>query len=362
MNAAQINRYLRDKGSPLAGYGGVFVREARKNHLDPLLLVAITGAESSFGTQVKPGTYNPFGWGPHIPFKSWGDGIATVARGLRKGYFDEGLKTIAQIGSKWAPAGAANDPTNLNSNWSKNVGKFYTELGGTGFATTAGASKPQAGLGATTPGDATLEPGTGLAPPPDLSGLALQNLATVGTKDFDPVGQLADLTSSIAAAQKAPPPIAAPPDTAGAVPETATPTGGQANPSKWLILPKWGHASGAAEPSQPILTFAAQLGKAYGKPLQVWDTTGHSKMTTNGRVSAHWTGNALDLPARGAKLMRLGRLALMQAGMPRAQAMRAKAGLYNVGGPNGSYQVIFGTNSRALGGDHRDHVHIALRG
>jgi hypothetical protein len=35
---------------------------------------------------------------------------------------------IAWFGAIWAPNGAANDPTELNHNWSKNVGYWYLHL------------------------------------------------------------------------------------------------------------------------------------------------------------------------------------------------------------------------------------------
>ena len=33
-------------------------------------------------------------------------------------------------GRRWAPIGATNDPTQLNSNWYRNVSRYYAELGG----------------------------------------------------------------------------------------------------------------------------------------------------------------------------------------------------------------------------------------
>ncbi len=68
--------------------------------------------------------------GPPPPFASWEENIATVAAGLKKGYIDEGLTTLAQIQAKYAPLGAANDPGGLNSNWLTNTTLLYGELGG----------------------------------------------------------------------------------------------------------------------------------------------------------------------------------------------------------------------------------------
>ena len=43
----QIDDYLKSKGSPLAGQGAVFVGAGKKYGVDPALVVAISGIESS---------------------------------------------------------------------------------------------------------------------------------------------------------------------------------------------------------------------------------------------------------------------------------------------------------------------------
>ena len=130
--ASQFDSYLAGKGSPLAGLGAVFVYQSTSVGLDPRLLVAISGAETSFGTYgPSQGIHNPFGMGPGIVYPSWDDAIAGAARNLGGGlYKGSGLFTISQIQRRWAPNGADNDPANLNSNWRTNVGRYYAELGG----------------------------------------------------------------------------------------------------------------------------------------------------------------------------------------------------------------------------------------
>jgi len=130
--ASRIDGYLASKFSPLTGLGAVFVTESHAVGLDPRFLVAISGAETSFGTYgPSQGIHNPFGMGPGIVYASWADAIRAAAQNLGGSiYLGDGRVTIVAIRDRWAPAGAANDPTGLNSNWVRNVSTYLTELGG----------------------------------------------------------------------------------------------------------------------------------------------------------------------------------------------------------------------------------------
>lgn len=152
--SAHFDSYLAAKLSPLAGLGATFVAEANAVGLDPRLLVAIAGAETSFGTYgPSQAIQNPFGLGPGRSYPSWQASIQAAARNLAGPlYLGRGAVTIVQIQAIWAPNGAANDPTNLNSHWTTNVSRYYAELGGNAtasvFSPTASpmASPAQAGV------------------------------------------------------------------------------------------------------------------------------------------------------------------------------------------------------------------------
>jgi murein DD-endopeptidase MepM/ murein hydrolase activator NlpD len=129
----QIDTFLKQKGSPLAGLGNVFVAAGKKYGVDPRLLVSISGIESSFGKYVPTDSHNAWGWGPGHPFPSWQAGISAVAQGLKTGYIDQGLVTPAEIVGKYSPASAGNDETT----WSNTVSEFMHELGATPAAAAA---------------------------------------------------------------------------------------------------------------------------------------------------------------------------------------------------------------------------------
>jgi hypothetical protein len=104
-----------------------------------------------------------------------------------------------------------------------------------------------------------------------------------------------------------------------------------------------------------LVSFARKVARIYGSTLTGDSGATHSRLTVNGNVSEHYSGNATDIPLTGKALVRAGRAALIAAGMPRARALKQNGGLYNVG----NHQIIFNVNGVQYGGNHLDHLHIS---
>lgn len=137
-------------GNPLVGQGPVFAKAGEERDVDWRLLVAIAYAETELGvTGNAERIHNPFGLGPGISFNSWALAIMRAAELIQEYRDNYGLTTVAEIGSRWAPQGAANDPSNLNSNWTRNVTATLTRLGGNPSDVTA----PGGGGISSIPGD-----------------------------------------------------------------------------------------------------------------------------------------------------------------------------------------------------------------
>jgi hypothetical protein len=132
-DAAQIDAFLAAHSSPMAGTGDAFVAEGAEHGVDPAFLVAIAGAESSFGVYLYSEngdscTFNAFNWfyGPTWPqsdFASWTQAIARVAEGLSGSlYYGSGLFSVQAIAPRYCPDGT--------DNWIANVTAFMSALGG----------------------------------------------------------------------------------------------------------------------------------------------------------------------------------------------------------------------------------------
>ncbi len=70
----RIRSYLLRHGSPMAAYASLIVREGVTWRVDPRVVVAIAGVESSFGS-VRRG-FNAWGWNVHTTrYSSWENAI-----------------------------------------------------------------------------------------------------------------------------------------------------------------------------------------------------------------------------------------------------------------------------------------------
>lgn len=58
-------------------------------------------------------------------YSTYEEGLDHFVNVLKNYYFDEGLTTIEQIGAKYCPVGAKNDPKGLNVNWVPSVTSIY---------------------------------------------------------------------------------------------------------------------------------------------------------------------------------------------------------------------------------------------
>lgn len=152
-SAAQINTFLEERQSPMAGMGEVFVSEGEAHGVNPAFLVAIAGAESSFGLYLYSEngdacTNNAFNWfygatWPQSDFASWPEAIDRVAQGLAgRLYYGSGLYSVEAIAPRYCPDGTGD--------WVANVDAFMTALGGdpsdTRLATWGAPPKTQPGL------------------------------------------------------------------------------------------------------------------------------------------------------------------------------------------------------------------------
>ena len=128
----QIDAFLTAQGSPLAGEGATFCAVGQRYGVDPAFLVAISGAESSFGQYLfssgsQTASYNAFNWF-YAPtriassFSSWDQAITTVAQGISGPlYYGAGHYSVSAIAPIYCPQGT--------QSWITNVTTFMTTLG-----------------------------------------------------------------------------------------------------------------------------------------------------------------------------------------------------------------------------------------
>jgi hypothetical protein len=129
----QIDAFLLLHDSPLAGEGAAFCAAGERSGVDPAFLVAISGAESSFGDYLysagsRTASHNAFNWfygatRAGSAFASWQQAIDTVAAGLRGSlYYGAGRYSVGAIAPVYCPQGT--------QAWVANVTAYLLVLGG----------------------------------------------------------------------------------------------------------------------------------------------------------------------------------------------------------------------------------------
>jgi beta-N-acetylglucosaminidase len=127
---------LNNLGGVLSNSGDSFTKYANKYGVDPTLLAAISMWETGNGTSSMAKNKNNIGGmydsknKTFYSYDSLDAGIEAMAKNLAKNYINQGLTSIPQIGKKYAPSGAANDPNGLNNHWVKGVTDMYNKLKG----------------------------------------------------------------------------------------------------------------------------------------------------------------------------------------------------------------------------------------
>lgn len=102
-----LKDYLESYSSELSAYAEDFIEYADFYNLDWKLVAAISGVESTFGSQIPYNSFNAWGWGVYgdnvIRFSSWKEGIQAVSEGLRTNYMDKwGATGVYEIGRIYA--------------------------------------------------------------------------------------------------------------------------------------------------------------------------------------------------------------------------------------------------------------------
>ena len=179
--AEQIELLLAEYGSPMQGLAPVFLAEGLEHGVDPAVLVAVAGAESTFGRFLyAPGgdqaTYNAFNWFYASPrqasdFASWEEAIHRVAQGIAgELYYGSGLVSVAAIGPRYCPEGTGA--------WLSNVTMFMVRLGGDPADTRYWGDGPPS----TEPGLLVLSGRVKLSPGPYEVGRAVRAVFTIANE------------------------------------------------------------------------------------------------------------------------------------------------------------------------------------
>jgi hypothetical protein len=99
----KLKKYLENQNSPLSQHSNDLIEIADKYELRYSFIPAITGRESTFCKFIPQYSFNCYGWGPSMKFKSWEDGMEKVAKGLKENYIQKwGKDTVDKIAPTYA--------------------------------------------------------------------------------------------------------------------------------------------------------------------------------------------------------------------------------------------------------------------
>lgn len=105
--------------------------ELGMTHDQALITLSISKHETGKWTSKAFKNKNNFGGvmknGSLANYKTQDEGLDAFITLLKNYYFGEGRTTIEQIGAKYCPVGAKNDPNNLNKNWVPKVTYYYEQ-------------------------------------------------------------------------------------------------------------------------------------------------------------------------------------------------------------------------------------------
>lgn len=114
-------------GGKLSGTAKDFISAGQKFDLNPLFLASIAMHETGNGTSKaiheKNNVAGMMGKNGLRSYSTMQESIEAMASNLRRNYLNQGLTSVSQIGAKYAPVGASNDPTGLNNHWVTGVTK-----------------------------------------------------------------------------------------------------------------------------------------------------------------------------------------------------------------------------------------------
>jgi len=121
------------KGGALENKGEHILKISNENKVPVHLSMSIVALESGWGKGNNAlhnrNPYSIMGNGPLQTFNTIEEGIEVGIKNLYKNYIKLGLDTPEEIGPKYAPVGASNDPTGLNNNWIPQVNNIIKNLG-----------------------------------------------------------------------------------------------------------------------------------------------------------------------------------------------------------------------------------------